>query len=92
MTSKKSTSPEPRHEADIRFPYQSTSRARTVAESVRREAGRIPGARTSATVGREGKTVRITLEADDLAALRAGTFTWCGLVEVAAETARRLSD
>lgn len=92
MTSKKSTSPEPAHEAVIRFPYQSPSRARTVANSVRREAGRIPGARTTATVRREGSTVRVTIEAEDLTALRAGTFTWCGLIETAAKTARRIEE
>lgn len=92
MTSKKSTSPEAGHEAVIRFPFQSTSRARTVAESVRREAGRIPGERTTARVRTEGSTVCISLEADDLAALRAGIFTWCGLIEVADETARRIEE
>jgi tRNA threonylcarbamoyladenosine modification (KEOPS) complex Pcc1 subunit len=32
------------------------------------------------------------LEADDLAALRAGTFTWCGLIEAAAKTASQFDD
>jgi KEOPS complex subunit Pcc1 len=92
VTSKKSTSPEASHEAVIRFPHESASRARTVTDSVRRELGQIPGRRTTASVTREGSTVRVMLEADDLAALRAGTFTWCGLIEAAAKTASQFDD
>ncbi len=57
--------------------------AERIERSVRQEVGEIEGDRTTATVTREGGTLRIDVVADDLVALRAGLNTWCSLVEVA---------
>lgn len=92
MTSKKSTSPEGGHRAVIRFPHETVERARTVERSVTEESGRIPGERTSTVVTRTGTTISVTIEADDLPAFRAGTFTWCSLLETAADTARQTDE
>lgn len=86
MTSKKSTSPEAPHEATLSFPYESVEQATIIADSTRLESANIPGDRTTATVERSGTTVTVTVSANDLSALRAGVFTWCGLVETAEET------
>jgi KEOPS complex subunit Pcc1 len=88
VTSKKSTSPESSQRAVLRFPHETVERARVIERSIREESGRIPGDRTSTTVTRSGTTITVTIEAVDLPALRAGTFTWCSLIETAAQTAR----
>ncbi|MFB6112297.1 MAG: KEOPS complex subunit Pcc1 [Halobacteriaceae archaeon] len=94
MTSKKSTSRDGAagtHETVIEVTYDSVDRAAIVSESVGVETGRIPGARTATTVERRGRTVCVSIEAEDLAALRAGVFTWCGLLEAAEESAGGVS-
>jgi KEOPS complex subunit Pcc1 len=73
--------------ADLRFDYAGEPRARTVEQSVAREAGDIDGDRTRAAVSREGRTVVVAVHADDPTALRAGLNTWCSLVEVAERSA-----
>jgi len=74
------------HDAVLRFSYESTGRARTVARAVSREVGEIEGDRSAATVSREGATVAVRVVADDLVALRAGLNSWGSLVEVAERT------
>lgn len=86
MTSKKSTSTEPHHTATLSRSFRSADRAATVERSLRQEAGEIPGPRATATVERTDTTVRIQVQAADLTALRAGTFTWCGLLETTGAT------
>ncbi|ELZ86562.1 rpo operon protein [Haloferax elongans ATCC BAA-1513] len=73
------------HCAALEFDYPDERRARIVEQSIAVEVGEIDDARSGASVHREGKTVVVTIEADDLVALRAGVNTWVRLVE-AAET------
>ena len=70
------------HEAVLEFSFEDERRARTVERSVRPEVGAIAGDRTAATLDREDATVTVTVEADDLVALRAGINTWSTLVSV----------
>jgi KEOPS complex subunit Pcc1 len=71
------------HEAVFEYSYDDERAASIVAESVRPEVGDIEGDRTSATLGRDGTTVIVTVRARDLTALRAGINTWGSLVDVA---------
>jgi KEOPS complex subunit Pcc1 len=74
------------HAADLCYEYHSTDAAALVAGAVRQEIGEIDGDRSSATLRRDGRLVRIDVRAEDLVALRAGLNTWETLVEVAAAT------
>jgi KEOPS complex subunit Pcc1 len=65
----------------------SVARARTVARSVSVEAGEIDDDRSTATVERDGATVRVRIEAADLVALRAGNNSWLRLLAVAESAA-----
>ena len=71
------------HETTLELDYGSERPARLVERSVRPEIGEIDGDRSDAELAREGSTVRITVRAADLVALRAGTNTWLTLVGVA---------
>ncbi len=68
-------------------------RADRVRDAVAREVGEIADDRSGATVERvatedgDGAAVRVTVAARDVAALRAATGTWLGLVEAAERTA-----
>lgn len=70
------------HRSTLSFSYESVDRARIVERSVGVEAGDIEGDRTAARVERAGATVTVTIDADDLVALRAGHNTWLSLIEV----------
>jgi KEOPS complex subunit Pcc1 len=70
------------HEAVLEFSFEDERRARTVERGVRPEVGAIAGDRATATLDREDTTVTVTVEADDLVALRAGINTWSTLVSV----------
>jgi len=72
------------HRTVFTFEYEDGDRARTVERSVRPELGAIDGDRTTASLVREGTTLTLTVEADDLVALRAGCNTWTTLTAVAA--------
>ncbi|ELZ83513.1 KEOPS complex Pcc1-like subunit [Haloferax sp. Atlit-6N] len=78
----------PAHSASLEFDYSEERRARVVERSVAVEEGEIDDARSGARVDREGRTVVVTVEADDLVALRAGLNSWIRLVE----TAERVAD
>lgn len=71
------------HSAEYVFEYPSAVDAHIVEQSVRVEAGDITTGRTRATISRDDATLTVTVDADDLTALRAGTNTWLTLVEVA---------
>ncbi|MFW5919185.1 MAG: KEOPS complex subunit Pcc1 [archaeon] len=71
------------HAAVFEYPYEDERTARIVAESVRPEVGDIEGDRTRATLRQDGNTVKVTVRAADLTALRAGINTWVSLVSVA---------
>lgn len=73
----------PAHSASLEFDYPDERRARIVERSVAVEVGEIDDARSSVRVHREGRTVVVIVEADDLVALRAGVNTWIRLVETA---------
>jgi KEOPS complex subunit Pcc1 len=76
-----------RHDVTLAFTYPDERRARTVAESVRVEEGAIADDRSAVRVARDGRTVRVTVVAADLVALRAGVNTWTRLVGVAERVA-----
>jgi KEOPS complex subunit Pcc1 len=46
------------------------------------EVGEIAGDRTSVDIERDGRTLEMTISADDPVALRAGQNTWLGFLEV----------
>ena len=71
------------HETVLSFSYPTERRARIVADALGPEVGEIDDARSSATVDREGESVRVRVLADDLVALRAGVNSWSRLVAVA---------
>jgi KEOPS complex subunit Pcc1 len=71
------------HGLCLRFEYDAERRARIVERSVRVEVGEIDDDRSTARVDREGRTLRVTVGAADLVALRAGANTWLRLVAVA---------
>lgn len=75
------------HDATLSFEYPSAERAARIERSVRPEIGDIQGDRTTATLDRDRATVTVTIEADDLVALRAGLNTWSTLVGVAERVA-----
>jgi len=72
-----------RHEASLRFSYDSSDRARRVARAIDPEIGAIDDARSRARADRDGATLTITIEARDPVALRASLNTWLSLVGVA---------
>jgi KEOPS complex subunit Pcc1 len=78
----------PPHRTVFTLDYPEESLARSVARSLRPEIGAIDGDRTTARLAREGATLRVTVAADDLVALRAGCNTWLTLTSVAEATAR----
>jgi KEOPS complex subunit Pcc1 len=75
------------HATTLVFEYSTATAAAVVARSVEREVGEIEGDRTTATLSRDGDTVTVEVEADDVTALRAGLNTWTTLVEVAESVA-----
>ena len=75
------------HDATLEFAYETSLRARIVAESVAREIGEIDDERSRTTIDRTGTLVRIEIVAADVVALRAALNTWFSLVDVAERTA-----
>jgi len=73
----------PPHRTVFTLDYPDESVARRVERSLSPEIGDIEGDRTTAGLAREGATLRVTVEADDLVALRAGCNTWLTLASVA---------
>lgn len=71
------------HSAALVFTYDNREAAALVEAAISREVGEIDGERASASVGLDGRDVRVDVDADDLVALRAGLNTWGTLVEVA---------
>jgi KEOPS complex subunit Pcc1 len=84
VTSRKSTSRSP-HEAVFSLRYPDAESARRVERAIDPEAGDIQGDRTRARLSREDDTLEVSIQADDLVALRAGLNTWTTLVAVAEE-------
>jgi KEOPS complex subunit Pcc1 len=74
------------HAVSLSFEYDDERRARIVADAVAVEVGEIDDDRSTATVDRDGRVLRVDVFAHDLVALRAGVNTWIRLVETAEET------
>jgi KEOPS complex subunit Pcc1 len=76
------------HDALLRFDLADERRARVVADAVRVEEAGVAAVddRSRTTVGREGATVVVRVDAADLVALRAACGTWTRLVGVAERT------
>jgi len=72
-----------RHETVLTLDYDTPSDAALVERSLEPEIGDIEGDRTTATLARDGDEIRMTIDAADLVALRAGQNTWLSLVGVA---------
>lgn len=79
------------HTASLSFEYADQRRARTVHGAVEVEVGEIDDDRSRATVERDGRVVRVRVDAADLTALRAGLNTWIRLVSVAEEVQARVT-
>ena len=77
------------HDAILRFSYPTERRATAIADALAPEVGEIDDARSSATVAREGRVIRVSVAADDLVAMRAGINSWSRLVETAEAVAAR---
>ena len=75
------------HEASLAFEYPDEPRACVIERSIRREVDEIDDDRSRARVDREGRVLRVSVEAADLVGLRAGLNTWLGLVDVAERAA-----
>lgn len=74
------------HGTTFSLAYPSVDDAEIVERSLRPEVGDIDGDRSEASLSRTGNEVTISLEAEDLIALRAGHNTWLGLATVAERT------
>lgn len=75
------------HRTTCQSTYDTESRARVVADALAVETDRIDDDRSSAAVERDGRTVRVTVRAADLVALRAGCNTWLRMLDTAEGTA-----
>ncbi len=74
------------HTATLSFSCSTEREAAVLATSVDREIGEIDDDRSRTRLERTGSTVEITIDADDLTALRAAANTWLTLVDVAERT------
>ncbi|EMA35813.1 KEOPS complex subunit Pcc1 [Halococcus hamelinensis] len=81
-----------RHETVLTLDYDAASDAALVERSLEPEIGDIEGDRTTATLARDGDEIRMTIDAADLVALRAGQNTWLSLVGVAERCAAAGAD
>jgi KEOPS complex subunit Pcc1 len=82
VTSRKSTPSNP-GDAHLSLEYTDAERARRVEQSLRPEVSDIDSDRTEVTLERDGPTLGIRVDADDIVALRAGLNTWLSLASVA---------
>lgn len=80
------------HDVTLTATFGNRSIASTVADAIAVESGEIADRRTSAHVERADDRVHITIRAADLGALRAGTKTWSGLLDVAVRTIAESGD
>ncbi|MDZ7701854.1 MAG: KEOPS complex subunit Pcc1 [Halobacteriales archaeon] len=75
------------HRTTLCLEYGAEAEAATVERSLRQEVGEIDDGRSTTALAREGRTVELTIDADDLVALRAAANTWLSLASVAERTA-----
>lgn len=73
----------------LTFEYADTEQATLIERSVRQEIGEIDGDRSQTSIQRDATTVELSIDAEDLIALRAGLNTWCSLIDVAERCSRR---
>ncbi len=78
----------PTHSTVLTFQYPTATVASRIEASIAVEVGALDDDRSAATVTREDSTLRVTVEATDRVALRAGINSWCRYVE----TAERVAD
>jgi len=71
------------HRVQFSLTYADAEAAQRVERALRPEVGDIDGDRSRAEVERDGPTLGIEIEAEDLVALRAGLNTWLTLASVA---------
>ncbi|MXR53088.1 KEOPS complex Pcc1-like subunit [Halovenus sp. WSH3] len=71
------------HEAVLSFQYDSPEQAARVADAIDPELGEIDDDRSGVRADRDGSALELTVEAEDLVAMRAAINTWCSLVDVA---------
>ena len=74
------------HRTTTRATYADEREARAVAAAVGVETGAIDDERSTARLARDGRTVRLTIRARDLNALRAGLNTWLRLLRTAEDS------
>lgn len=75
------------HTASLSFEYADERRARVVADAVTVEQGELEDDRARARISLDDNTVKVTVDASDLVALRAGINSWTRLVDIAERTA-----
>ncbi len=74
------------HHIKFDLEYDSSEMARIIYRSVGQEIGEIDDDRSETAVTQEDNTVKISIDAADLVALRAASNTWLSLIEVAEDT------
>ncbi|MES3517517.1 MAG: KEOPS complex subunit Pcc1 [Natronomonas sp.] len=76
------------HSASLQFDFDDETTAAVVTAAVEVECGEIADDRCRAVVERDGSTLTVVVDAEDLVALRAGLNTWSSLIEVAESVVR----
>lgn len=71
------------HRATVELSLSTVPRARTVERALSLEIDEIEGERSRTRLERTGKTLSVTILADDPTALRAAKHTWFSLLETA---------
>jgi Uncharacterized protein conserved in archaea len=74
------------HSIELGFEFSTTGRAETISAAVQVEVNEVDDSRATASVTRQGTTVVVEIEANDLHALRAGINSWTRLISTAENT------
>jgi KEOPS complex subunit Pcc1 len=74
------------HDCLLSVSFADERRARLAERALAVEVGEIDDARSGAAVARDGDSVSVRVEADDLVALRAGVNTWTRFLDTAERT------
>jgi KEOPS complex subunit Pcc1 len=76
------------HETVLTFSYDSAVAAKRVERSLLPEIDDIDDDRSQMSIDRSASTLKVTIQAADLVALRAAMNTWLSLVDVAESAGR----
>ena len=79
--------PERPHRTTLALAYDDEALARVVERSLAQEVGCIDDDRSTTSLAREGRVVRLVVDAADLVAMRAAANTWLSLAGVAERVA-----